>query len=457
MTAGKEEDWLDRLDRRILDWLWDQKRPTTGPAGWGVMALRVAYMSARNSLSDRVPFQASALTFMTLLGLVPALAISFSVAKGLGFAGTLKKMLLENEFVASQTEVFTKIIGYVENTQVGTLGAVGLVLLVGTLVITLSSVEATFNRIWNVRVTRSWTRRFTDYLSVLIIVPLLILMATGAWATVSGHSAVRELLNMAVVGRLAGWGLSLGPLLLLSTALTFFYMFLPNTNIPFKSAALAGVLAGAMWWGVQSSYIYFQIGVARYNAIYGGFASLPLFFIWLQVSWTVVLLGAELAHAHHVCRRGPLPRYLLPPMSPAQREALALRILYRLALRFENGQPAMSLAQLARELNAPERELHYLVSDMIDVGLVVDVGEEGRIQPGRSLDSITLADALALLRGEGASVVDGADDREVCRLLSQAELAGRQVLGEFTLQELVKRSSPGGPETGGEASCPSTA
>lgn len=442
MTAGKEEDWVQRLDKRILRWLWDEERPTTGPAGWGLLSLRVAYMSGRNSLTDRVPFQASALTFMTLLGLVPALAISFSVAKGLGFGGTLKKMLLENEFIANQAEVFTKIIGYVENTQVGTLGAVGLVLLVGTLVLTLSSVEETFNRIWNVRVTRSWTRRFTDYLSVLIIVPLLIILATGAWATVSGHSAVRELLNVAVVGRLAEWGLGLGPLLMLATALTFFYMFLPNTSIPFKSAAVAGVVAGIMWWGVQSSYIYFQIGVARYNAIYGGFASLPLFFVWLQVSWTVVLLGAELAHAHHVCRRGPLPRYLLPPMGPAQREALAMRILYRLALRFEQGQPPMSVTQLARELRAPERELHYLVGDMIEVGLVIDVGNQGQIQPGRSLDSITLADALALLRGEEATVDACALDEEVCHKLGQAEMAGRQVLGETTLLELVKHKPP---------------
>lgn len=147
MARKKEQDWFSETDRKILAWLWNTGRALDGPRRYLLGSLKVAYLAVRNSYLDRLPFQANALTFITLLGLVPALALSFALAKGLGFADSLEGLII-NEYTASQTEVLKYIINYVQNTKVGTLGMVGLAMLVVTLVLTLSSVEETFNRIW---------------------------------------------------------------------------------------------------------------------------------------------------------------------------------------------------------------------------------------------------------------------------------------------------------------------
>jgi membrane protein len=383
---------------------------------------------------------------------VPALAISFSLAKGLGFSRTLKELLI-NEFTASQADVIQRIIGYVENTKVGTLGVVGVAMLVITLVLTLSSVEETFNRIWNVRLARSWARKFADYLSVLIIVPLLVVAATGVWAGLTSHGLVQWVLQIAVVGDLAATGMRLGPYLMLTAAFVFLYFFLPNTSIPFGSAVVAGLVASLLWWGVQSAYVQFQLGVARYNAIYGGFASLPLFMVWLHVSWTVLLFGAQLCHAHHVCRRGPLPRGVLPPLNQAQREATALRLLYRLSRRFDQGRPPEALYPLARELWVPMADLAGIVAKLADAGLVSVAGSDNQIQPGRSLDSMPLSQILEALRGTYPRVgrTEGGreclDDAGLLDVLGLAEDRAREALS-LTMLDLVKscRAVDAGPQ-----------
>jgi membrane protein len=439
----KDEDWLSALDRRLMDWFWAPDRRLNLAAKWGFFVLKVAYLALRNSYKDRLPFSANALTFITLLGLVPALAISFSVAKGLGISDALNKLLLDNEFLASQQEVMQQIIGYVQRTEVGTVGVLGLVLLIFTLLLAISSVEEAFNRIWEVAAQRSWLRKFTDYFSVMVIFPLLVFAAAASWAQVSSHALVRWLMNVSMVGEMAQQGINLGPFFLLAAAFIFIYLFLPNTRIPIRSALVAGIITAALWWGVQSLYIFFQVGAARYNAIYGGFASLPLFMIWVQVSWNVVLFGAELAHAHQVCLHGPLPRYVYPPLTTAQREGLGLRIMFRLARRFHRGEDPPSLSNLARELKMPLGEVQNVVRTLMETGLVKEAGPEGEVQPGRSLSTVTLADVWAAMRGASHSELCRAEqpsDAEMLAWLDRAATAGQEELAQRNLQQLAEQA-----------------
>jgi membrane protein len=441
MKRMEDQDWPVRLDRRAMGWLWRAERPARGPAAWGHTALQMFYLAGRNSLTDRVPFQANALTFISLLALVPALAISFSVAKGLGFSRALRTFLIENEFLRSQQEVLQQILEYVQNTQVGTLGAVGVVFLVIALVLTISTMEETFNRIWNVPTQRSWLRKFTDYLSVLVICPLLILGATGAWAAFSSNEVVRWLLDVTAAEQAAQWLPNLGPLLLITAAFIFVYLFLPNTKVPLSSAAVAGVTAALLWYLVQYIYIAFQVGVARYNAIYGGFASLPLFMIWLQVSWTVVLFGGQLSHAHHICTRGPLPRFLARPLTQSQRESLALAVMYRMAVRFRRGGRPYSQDELARELNAMQRELKVVLDELDEGGLLSESGVEGLVQPARSLDAVSVADVVQAMRGGGPDHLPEPRDQgeeKLRRLLARAREEGREVLSRTSLLDLAR-------------------
>lgn len=446
MVTNKESDWLGDLDRKIMTWLWRPERPQHGPSSWGNIAMQMFYLAGRNSMADRVPFQANALTFISLLALVPTLAISFSVAKGLGFSQTLQQAIVDNEFVVGQREVLEQILGYVQNTQVGTLGAVGLVALVVALVFTISTMEETFNRIWDVPAQRSWPRKFTDYLSVLIICPLLILGATGAWAAFASHELVRWAFDAPVIGGASEYIPSIGPWLLLLAAFVFIYLFLPNTKVPWSSALVAGVVAAALWFTVQHFYIMFQVGVARYNAIYGGFASLPLFMIWMQVSWTVVLFGAELARAHHVCRFGPLPRIVTKQLSPHQRENLALTIMVRAARRFHQGQPPYSQAELAQELDVMQREVKQVVDALEKACLVNEVGLEGLVQPARSLDVISLQDVLNAVRGPGSDKLpdpEQAGEQKLRELLQRAAEQERDVLSQTSLLELACSAEDG--------------
>ncbi len=446
MVANKDNDWLGDLDKRIMTWLWRPDRPKHGPVSWGNLALQMFYLAGRNSMADRVPFQANALTFISLLALVPTLAISFSVAKGLGFSQTLQQAIIDNEFVVGQREVLEQILGYVQNTQVGTLGAVGLVALVVALIFTISTMEETFNRIWDVPAQRSWPRKFTDYLSVLIICPLLILGATGAWAAFSSHEVVRWFFDVPVIGGAAEYTPSIGPWLLLLAAFVFIYLFLPNTKVPWASALLAGIVAALLWFFVQHIYILFQVGVARYNAIYGGFASLPLFMIWMQVSWTVVLFGAELSRAHHVCCFGPLPRIVTKQLSPQQRENLALTIMARAARRFHQGQPPYSQSDLAQELDVIQREVKQVVDALEEACLVNEVGLEGLVQPARSLDVISLQDVLDAVRGPGSKNLpdpEQAGEQKLKELLEKAANEERNILSQTSLLE-VACSADGG-------------
>ncbi len=443
MGRKEQDDWMKTLDRRVMGWLWRPNRPRRGPAGWGMLFLQSFYLAGRSAFLHRLPFQANALTFISLLALVPALAISFALAKGLGFSDGLQQLLVDNEFFSSQHEVFQQIIGYVQRTKVGTLGAVGVVLLVFTLILTISSVEETFNRIWQAPGQRSWYRKFTDYLSVMVVCPLLIFAASGAWATFSSHDLVRWALDVAVLGSVASYAPSLGPLLILVSAFVFIYKFLPNTRVPFTSALWAGVTAAALWWGAQTAYIVFQVGVARYNAIYGGFASLPLFMIWMQVSWTVVLFGAELAHAHYLCRLGTPPPTFSHRLSPAQREAVGLRLVLMVARRFHRGLEPVSLRESARELEVPVSELATIAAALEEAGLLVKTEETKGLLPGRSLESITLAQVLAALRGEegepGKQRERPPAEEAALALLARARRADREILGGLNLLELVHR------------------
>lgn len=419
---------------RARAWLWDASRGSGRWRGAGVRTLQVAWLSVENALNNRLPFQASALTFVTLLGMVPALALVFALAKGFGFAETLRGLLVEN-LSDYQREILERVLVYVENTRVGTLGAVGLVLLLGTIVTTIASVEDTFNQVWHVREQRPWGRRVTNYLSILVVVPLLVVAAAATWAGLSSNAIVTWLQEVAVIGDLTRVVLRLVPVLALCAAFSFLITYLPNTRVPVRSALVAGLVAAVLWWAMQTIYIRFQVGVAKYNAIYGGFASLPLFMAWLQVSWTIVLVGAEVAHAHHLCGTGYRPAVLARVPTPHETERLTVFLMESVAGRFDRGEPAPVAADLAPDLGLDPGEVEALASPLLARGLLAKDGEGGGLRPGRSLDHITLADVVTAVHG-GSPAEDRAGRGAI--LLDAADEERTRRLGRVTLQDLVR-------------------
>jgi membrane protein len=281
----------------------------------------------------------------------------FSVLKGLGVQRRLEPLLLERIAIGNE-EVVARIIEYVDRTDIGALGALGLVTLILTVVSVLGNIELSFNDIWQVRQGRNFLRKLADYTALLVVGPIL-LLASISLATTLQSPAVLEKLSL--VGSAVPFFLKLLPFLAIWLAFTAAYLIMPNRRVPVVSALVGGVSAGILWQVAQGGYLRFQFGMARYNAIYGAMAQLPMLLVWVYLSWCIVLLGAELAFVHQLPGRGRFLRSRHELWVP--RLDAAISLLLAVARRFERGEPAPSEPELIAELGLHPREATRVVGD----------------------------------------------------------------------------------------------
>ena len=304
----------------VEDRVWDWDLDALSRAKRSLVTLcRICVIVVRGFVADNCALQASALTYITLMSMVPVLALMLSVSKGLGAQERLMQVVglerakdtLEivvipgsrlSELPAEMERVAQTLFVYVENTNFTTLGTIGLLLLVWTVLQTMGQIERSFNLIWGVKEHRTLLRRFSDYISVLVLVPILILGATSANAVLSSENV------LGILARLSGPLFFLIEHLIRLTGVAgilvaFFllYLFMPNTKVKIVPAIVAGLVGGILWYVSQRVYIEGQMGLTRLNTIYGTFAAIPFFLMWLYVSWVLVLFGAEVGFAvqHH--------------------------------------------------------------------------------------------------------------------------------------------------------------
>jgi len=416
--------------------------------------VQVAVLVGRDFYADRCMLRASALTYTTLLSIIPLLALMFSLLKGLGVQNTLEPIILEKIAIGSE-QIVTEIIRYINNTNVGRLGAIGLVALVVTVLTLLSNIEATFNHIWGVGETRSLFRRFADYSSVLIFGPIFLLAAISMTTTLESQAFVKKLLEMAYVGQGIFLLFKVLPFVAMWAAFTFLYIFMPNIRVGFRSALIGGIFGGTLWQLAQWAYLYFQVGVARYNAIYGTMAALPIFMVWIYVSWMIVLLGLEVTYAcqnlRHIRReiRGESVNF-------ASRELVALTVLLAVAEAFHRGTRPWRLEEISEELELPPRLTRSVIDELVRLRFLseVRVGAENEFayQPARALEKTTVHAVVQSLKEDGVSVArkrKSLEWRVTAELEARIEEAGRSVLGELTLYDLVlsmaeKEAQPAG-------------
>jgi membrane protein len=264
-----------------------------------IRQLRIFLLTIRRFNLDKCELRASALTYYSLLSIVPVVALAFAVAKGFGFEKILAQELMAK--LQGHEETAQMIIGFaqslLENTKGGAIAGVGIVLLFWTVIKVLGNVEKSFNDIWGVKTARAMGRKFADYLSVMMICPVLLIIASSVTVLITTRvsSMLERLSFMGYLADVLIFVLKLLPYGVIWLVFTFIYVFMPNTKVALKSALWGGIFAGTIYQLVQLAYISFQIGVSNYGAIYGSFAALPLFLVWLQLSWLIVLLGAELS------------------------------------------------------------------------------------------------------------------------------------------------------------------
>lgn len=372
--------------------------------------LRVIVLAVRGFDEDRCALKASALTFYTLLSIVPVLAMLFGIAKGFGFESLLERELLEN--LQGQEKIVQTVIGFsrslLENTRGGVVAGAGVVLLFWTVIKLLGNIEHSFNDIWGVPRGRSLGRRFSDYLSAMLVCPVLFILAGSTTVAVSAHirGLAQHLPFLQAISPLILESLRLTPYLFTWGLFSFVYIFLPNTQVTLRSGLLGGIVAGTGYQLLQWGYISFQIGVLRHNAIYGGFAALPLFLIWLQTSWLIVLIGAEISFAHqHVHTYEFEPDCL--SASRTCTTLLALQIVHAAVVRFQEGGQPLTADEIVAAMQIPIRLANPILAELVACGILSEITKSGHgasaYQPARSINDLTISAVLEARDDHGSS------------------------------------------------------
>jgi len=375
-----------------------------------IKILRIGILAVRGFAKDGCFLRASALTFYSLLSLVPAAAMAFGIAKGFGFERLLERKLLQD--FEAQREVVLKIIAFarsfLENTQGGLIAGIGVVVLLWTVLKVLSHIEDAFNQIWEVKQNRTLIRKFSDYMSLIFIGPLLIIMSSSV--TVFITTQVTEIIyRISFLGHVS-WlsfnAMKLIPYGIIWALFTFVYMVMPNTRVNFTSGLAAGIVAGTMYQFAQWFYIAFQVGAAQYNAIYGSFAALPLFLIWLQISWFIVLFGAEISYAcQHAADYEHEPDF--SNISPHYYRVLTLLVAHRVVKNFAAGHTPLSAAELSRNENMPIRLvrhiLHSLVASQVFSRVPIDNSGDFAYQPAADISYFSLTYVVEALEKTGVN------------------------------------------------------
>lgn len=335
-------------------------------------AFRVILDTIRGFVEDNCYAKASALTFYSLLSIVPVVAVLFGVAKGFGFENALEAQIRER--FAEQPEIASKVIqfaySWLQSVKGGLIAGIGSIMLFWSVIGLLNNIESALNDIWKTQIRRSYTRKISDYLAAMIIAPIFLVTSSSinVYLTTQIEATAHDYLIVEAISPVLLSLLKLFPYFLSWVLFIFVYLFMPNTKVFFRSALTAGILAGTLFQIWQWVYIKFQIGLSSYGAIYGSFAALPLFLIWLQVSWLILLAGAEFAV--QLENDFFIPDRILKPLS---KKAAAMLILYRCIEAFEKGGTHVTDQSLALELGMSLNHVHSLIEILHEQGLISEV------------------------------------------------------------------------------------
>jgi len=372
--------------------------------------LRIFFLTIKGFMQDDLNLRASSLTFYSLLSIAPVLALGFGIAKGFGFEKTLENLIYEQ--LPGQEQVATQVVDFahalLENVKGGLVAGIGLIVLFYTVVKILSHIESAFNDVWGITRSRSLGRKITDYFSLMLICPMffVVISALTAFLTTEVKGVVQDVSLFNAFSPAIFFMLKFLPYTLLWILFTFLYIFIPNTRVNFGPALLAGIIAATLHIVFQRAYIFFQIGFSRYNAIYGSFAAVPLFLIWLQISWLIVLLGSKLAFAHQNLDTVTFEKEA-QTVSYSYKRLLALRIAHFLVSRFSGSKATWEIMEISRALEIPIQMVNQLLLDLIDAGVVakvsVDVNDTIAYQPARDTDTLTIKSVIDALERNGSN------------------------------------------------------
>ena len=434
-----------RLSHFLTHNLWRVRLDKLGKKqSFFIRQLRIFSLAINGFNEDKCLLKATALTYYTLFSIVPIIALAFAIAKGFGFQETLQADLLMK--FQDQKDILTQAFVYADkmlaNTKGGLIAGVGVVLLLWSIIKLLSSIENSFNEIWEIKRDRTWTRKITDYLSIMLIGPIFIILSGGltVWLK-TGLDTVAS--NVEIISPVTVVLLKIFAFGLIWSMFIFLYMALPNTKVTFKGAAMGSLIAAILFELLQWAYVSSQIGVASYNKIYGSFAALPLFLIWIQYSWFVVLFGAELTFAHQNVDHYELESDI-NNISDRYKRVIALLIANMVVKNFNEGKTALTSVEIASKLDLPLRLARVIINEFIETGVFNEVNmateKEIGYQPGISDSKLTVKFIIDKLDEKGVNELPIDDSKEletVNRLMQEMDQVLNTSKGNMLVKDLI--------------------
>lgn len=367
--------------------------------------LKKLLLAIEFTTTKRITSAAAALTYSTLLAIVPIFAVVFGIARGFGYNKYIEEWFRES--FSSQPQVSEIIIGFVNSylvhTKSGLFLGIGLLFMLFTVIMLISNIERTFNDIWQAKKPRSMFRTITDYTSMLLLMPVVIVITSGI--SIFFATIFKQIEDTMVIGSLAQFFLQLLPYVLMSGVFIALYLFMPNTKVKLSCALVPGILAGVAMQGLQLFYIHSQIWVSSYNAIYGSFAALPLFMLWIQISWLICLFGAELCYANQNMDDYAF-KAKTEDLSHRYKMLLSLVLASRICRNFSEGGKPLSALKLKLATGIPIRIVNDLLYQLVQINILTEIpgGDkdgESLYQPAECITRLSVGTLIDRMEAQG--------------------------------------------------------
>jgi len=413
-----------------------------------IKQLRIIVLATRGFTKDKVQLRASALTFYTLLSIIPVIAIAFAIAKGFGLDENLESMIVNSSEFQGHQDVLKFLLNSartaINETRGGYMAGIGMIILFWSVMSLLNHIESSFNHIWQISSSRPWYRKFTDYLTIMLIAPVFLILSGSI--TVFIETALSAFISKAPIlsffKPVISFLIKFAPYFLTWLTLTVLFIIMPNTKVRFVPALVSGIVSGTILQILLWLYIDLQFGISKLSAIYGSFAAVPLLIIWLQASWTIVLLGAELSFANQNVSRYEFESEAAN-ISSFQRRALYLMAMSHIVKNFEAGSKPLSAERIGKLLKIPVRLVRDILQDLISINLVSEIHEnqnkESMYQPAIDIGKLTVNYVLKKLdrRSSGNPLeIRGKEYEKVTAMLEKFEKMASRSDSNVLLKDL---------------------